>query len=703
MKNAAPLISIQLSPPVDWPVLDASLESVLQRIRLRAERRILWLRKLWSEEEPPGGKFAVTHGEVDTIVQDKDSPEAEKDWMFSNPDAIKLTENIERLEMVMAEDDTSRLAQLQRLFDLDEQEGDFLEACIGVALDPSLTRVYAYLQDHSGRGYVTEELVGRLFGHGRRSTLSADSPLRNWALITEREAAPGEPNIFACDPYVCSWLQGDEQTDSALVGIASYCKPLPPLKNWPVDETAAFIEKITRENREVRGRIRISGAYGSGRRTLAACICEKLGLGLLTIDSSQLQEQTWEKVYVRAQRQAYLNNDALAWHGEKAALWQWPNFIPSFPVQFIICDPGQMPLPLSRVVDQVIQMPIPSLDERRDLWRQHLPASASWDQDSFNGLIARHRVTVGVIADVARSGIQTIHEAASFVREAARNRLGDLLEIFECPFKWDDLVVSERVRETLEDIVFEAKDRGAFWEDPRAYRLFPQGRGLFALFSGSPGTGKTMAAQVIAAELQRDLYRCDLSTIVSKWVGETSKNLSVVLNSIPNDEVIIFDEADALFGRRLSLSDASDANSRFLNNETAHLLQAVESYRGVVLLSSNRKSDIDPGFVRRLRYIVDFPKPDVSSRLKIWRRIIGELVGGNELERFDSGVSVFAKEVETTGAQIKFAVLSALFAARKEGKPLKMTHLQRGLERELRKEGRGWSERERERLMRNFG
>jgi SpoVK/Ycf46/Vps4 family AAA+-type ATPase len=685
----------------DWPGQDASLERLLQRIRLRAERRILWLRKLWSEEEPPGGKFAVTHGEIDTLIHDKDSPEAERDWMFSEPEAIRLTEEIERIEAVMAEDQVSRLAQLERQFGLNEEESDLFQACLAASFDPSLGRVYAYLQDHAGRGYVTEELVGRLFEHGRRTTLATESPLRKWSLIKEQEVAPGEPRLLACDPVIRDWIYGKEQLDSFLVGIARYCSPLTPLKNWPVDEIATLIKNTMRDNSSARTRVRITGASGSGRRTLASCICERLGLGLVAIDSDQLQEQTWQKVYVRAQRYAYLNNCALAWYGEKAALWRWPDTIPSFLVQFIICQPGQMPPPMRNAVDQLIQMPIPCLEERREHWLQYLPACVTWDEDSLDSLTARHRVTVGVIADVARSGVQTAHEAVTVVREAARSRLGDLVELFECPFEWDDLIVSERVSETLEDIVFEAKDRAAFWEDPRVYRLFPQGRGLFALFSGSPGTGKTMAAQVIAADLQRDLYRCDLSNIVSKWVGETSKNLSYVLNSIPNDEVILFDEADALFGRRLSLSDATDANSRFLNNETAHLLQAVENYRGVVLLSSNRKSDIDPAFVRRLRYIVDFPKPDSESRLKIWQRIIGELVGHYQLQRLDQGISVLAKEVETTGAQIKFAVLSALFAARGEGKSLEMSHLLRGLERELRKEGRALSERERERLIRH--
>lgn len=687
---------LRLEPGASW-------DRILLSVRLRARRRVAWLRKLWSEEEPPGGKVAVTHGEADTLLLDRDSPDAESAWMVADPFARRLSRDIAALEEEMAREEASRFSHARRLFGLSDEEADFLRVCLALSVDPSLGRVYAYLQDHAGRGYATEELAGRLFGHGRTASLGSQSPLRLWELLHEREVAPAEPRLFTCDPFIRDWMEGKEGLDPFLVGIAHLRGPLRPLQNWPVEETALSFERMAHEGPGVRMRVRITGVQGSGRRTLAACISDRLDLGLLALDADRIPDAQWQRAYMRAQRYGLLTGCALAWSGGKASLWRWPAHVPSFPLQFVISEPGEIPHLVDGMTDSVMEMPLPSLEERRRLWRDYVPVSATWKGEEARPLISRHRVTVGVIADVARSGVRTAREAASLVRHSTRGRLGELVQLLECPFVWDDLVVPGHIRDVLGDIVFEAKDRAAFWEEPRTHRLFPQGRGLFVLFAGPSGVGKTMAAQVIAGVLQRDVYRCDLSTVVSKWVGETSKNLSRILTAIPNDEVILFDEADALFGRRLSLADASDANSRLLAGETAHLLQAVESYRGVVILSSNRRGDIDPAFVRRLRYIVDFPKPDSASRLRIWQRIIVELAGEERVTALNESLAVLAREVKATGAQIKFSLLSALFTARREGEPLQMKHILHGLEQELRKEGREWNQRERQRLIHNVG
>ena len=285
---------------------------------------------------------------------------------------------------------------------------------------------------------------------------------------------------------------------------------------------------------------------------------------------------------------------------------------------------------------------------------------------------------------------------AAVVRQAHHHRLGKLAQPLECPFDWDDLVINDDLRQALEDLEYEARERVAFWERPEARRLFPQGRGLLGLFSGPPGTGKSMAAQVIAASLGLDLFRIDLATVVSKYVGETSQNLERILSRAERmDVVLLFDEADALFGKRTEIRDAHD---RFANTDTGYLLQAIESYDGVAILATNKRGNIDPAFIRRIRYVLEFPKPDATLRLRIWRRLIGELAGPERLETLDANLALLAGELEVTGAQIKFAILAALFAARRDGEPLAMRHLLRGLGRELMKEGRALSDREWERL-----
>ena len=677
--------------------LDPALERVLARIRIRAKRRIAWFRKLWSEEGESGGKLAVTHAEIDTYLDNRDSPEAEAAWFASDERVRHWNRELARVEAAMAADKESRLQQLQQIFDLTEEECDLFQTCLAVSLDPSLTRVYAYLHDHAARGYATEQLAQRLYGYGHRTLWNPESALCKWDLVREKEVGPGEPHQLSCDALIRDWLQGHNSLDESLVGIAKIYLHMTPLKNWPVDEAVTFLKRMSNDETPRTVRLRIVGPPGGGRRTFAAMVSSRVDLSLFAIDVDQIEEQNWRRVFIRAQRQAYLDRYALAWYGESAGGRVWPQVVPFYPVQFVIAEAGQVPSPIPDVIDRVIEMPVPLLEERRGLWSRFVPVSVTWPKEAFNKLVEQHRVNIGEIISIAKRDVQTVKEATALVREAARHRLGNLAQLLECPFNWDDLVVTDNLREVLEDLAFEAGERVAFWERTEARRLFPQGRGLLALFSGSPGTGKTMAAQVIAASLGLDLFRIDLSAVVSKYVGETSQNLERILSRAARmDVVLLFDEADALFGKRTEIRDAHD---RFANTDTGYLLQAIENYRGVALLATNKKGNIDSAFIRRIRYVLEFPKPDAIQREQIWRRIMGELVGQERLEILARDLKALAVDLELTGAQIKFAVLAAIFVAKRDRKSLGMAHLLRGVDRELMKEGRALSGRERERLL----
>jgi SpoVK/Ycf46/Vps4 family AAA+-type ATPase len=251
--------------------------------------------------------------------------------------------------------------------------------------------------------------------------------------------------------------------------------------------------------------------------------------------------------------------------------------------------------------------------------------------------------------------------------------------------------VPAAVGDALRDIAFEANDRRAFWEQPRVARLFPQGRGLVALFCGPPGTGKTMAAQVIAAELGLDLYRVDLSAVVSKWVGETAQHLEKVLARAADQNLaLFFDEADALYGKRVD--EIRDAQDRFANMDISHLMVAIENYTGIVLLASNLKTNIDPAFIRRIRYCVEFPKPDRTARRAIWQRVTAGLWNARVATALAPALDELA-EHEVTGAQIKNACLSAAFTARRSGRRPTRAILALALARELAKDGQGISAR----------
>lgn len=678
--------------------LSRELSLVLARLRARARLRAEWLRALWEAEGRPGGGLVVTHVEMETVLEDRDAPEAEEAWLDSQESLRPWRARLAAVEEELEHLEQSRLAELASVFGLAREEMDLLQACLGTAVDPSLARVWAYLQDHAGRAYMSAELASRLFGYGRRAMWSAESALFRWELITEGEVGPGEPRLLACDPQIAAWFMGRQELDGTLIGTARLQPPLPPLPAWPVEPTARSLEHVLESHPGARVRVSVHGPRGSGRKALAAAIASRLGLPLLVIDGDAIGEQEWQRAFLRAQRQAYLDRCALAWQGEALLRRPWPRAIPAFPVQFLILETGEVAPPAPGVLEHAVEMPVLTVEDRHRLWQQYLPAAGEWPSGELKALAARYRATAGEIASVGAKGAPTPRAAAQGLREQGRGRLDGLAQLLECPFDWDDLVVTDHVREPLEDLVFEAQARVAFWERPQARRLFPQGRGLLALFSGSPGTGKTMAAQIIAARLGFDLYRLDLSAVVSKYVGETSQNIEKLLRSAaPRDVVLFFDEADALYSKRTT--EVRDAQDRFANMDTSHLMVSIESYSGIALLATNLKSHIDPAFVRRIRYVVDFPKPDAAQRLAIWRKVVAGLAGAPRMEALAKDLEALAAGAEATGAQIKNSVLAASFMAERDRRPIGLPHLVRGLNRELSKEGCALSDRERERLL----
>jgi ATPase family associated with various cellular activities (AAA) len=405
-----------------------------------------------------------------------------------------------------------------------------------------------------------------------------------------------------------------------------------------------------------------------------------------------------QDTFMRAQRLAMMGSAALVWHGSRLDR-HWPRNVAVAPIQFVACDPDQVMPPCDHVMDHCIDMPTPTLDERRGLWKANLPESAAWPLNELETLVARYRLNAGDIASVARRAPASAREAAALARELTRQWLGELGRLLDCPFTWDDLVVPERLCEALEDFAFEAHDRVMFWESPSARRLCPRGRGLVAPFSGPPGTGKTMAAQIVAADLELDLFRIDLATVVSKYIGETAKHFAQIFARTSRmNGVLLFDEADALFSKRTEIKDSHD---RYANADTSYLLQLLEEYRGIVILATNKQQNIDPAFTRRVRYVLEFPRPDTAERRRIWRQVIGELNGDETLKGLERTIETLAANVELSGAQIKNAVLASIFVARRSREPLAMTHLLRGIERELSKEGRSVGTRGQERLVRD--
>jgi ATPase family associated with various cellular activities (AAA) len=680
---------------VTEPVSSASvLELILLRVRLRAQRRAAWLTHLGNKPEE-GTRIALDANPA-AHLDGRDTPEAEAAW-YQRAEVVQvLNEELERVEQALAGESGTRLQQLHSLFRLSEPEMDLLQTCLAPAIDPGLGMAYAYLQQYPARSYATEALAGRLFGYGRRSMVHAGGPLAAWGLVSAGEAASGEPAPLAADPFIIDWLQGELRMDPALVGLMQIVEPRKPLESWPVEMTARLIQHAI--EREPAVRVLLAGPPSSGRRTFAAAVAARFGIQLLAVDTTEISDTEWPDIFMRAQRLAVMSGAALVWHGSRLDRC-WPGNVAPAPIQFVACDPDHVVHPCEYVIDYRIDISTPTLDERRRLWQANIPESATWPVHDLETLVTRYRLNAGDIVSVARRAPASAREAAAYARELTRHWLGELGRLLDCPFTWDDLVVPERLCEALEDFAFEARDRATFWERPGARRLFPRGRGLVALFSGPPGTGKTMAAQIVAADLDLDLFRIDLATVVSKYIGETAKHLAQIFARASGmNGVLLFDEADALFSKRTEVKDSHD---RYANADTSYLLQLLEEYRGIVILATNKKQNIDPAFIRRVRYVFEFPRPDAAERGRIWRQVIGELSGDETLKRLETTIEALAANVELSGAQIKNAVLASIFVGRRSREPLAMAHLLRGIERELGKEGRLVGTRERERLIRD--
>jgi septum formation topological specificity factor MinE len=351
--------------------------------------------------------------------------------------------------------------------------------------------------------------------------------------------------------------------DALLAPVARFYPALPPLQSWPVDSTVKQLERLVNQgSRPVR--VILSGPEGDGRKTMAAIICACYNMRLLAINTDNTEN--WHGLFLHAQRQALLDRCGIAWYGADVLEKPWPLNIQHAPLQFVICEPKQKPKPSGEINEFSVELPPLTFSQQQDLINKYLPVSTTWEKNRLHLLVSQHRLNIGDIVKMMEKDVQTPDEAYVSIRESAHNKLGTLAQVLECPFNWDDVVLPEFLRDSLEDFVFEARECKIFWEQENVRRLFPQGRGLIGLFSGPPGTGKTMAAQVIAANLGLDLFRIDLSSVVSKYVGETSQNLERILSRAEHmDIVLLFDEADALFGKRTEVKDAHD---RFANTDT---------------------------------------------------------------------------------------------------------------------------------------
>ena len=339
---------------------------------------------------------------------------------------------------------------------------------------------------------------------------------------------------------------------------------------------------------------------------------------------------------------------------------------------------------------------MPDTPMRQAAWERALERFTPGAERAWTGpLASQFRLTPGQIHDAvawaeqrhAMQGGQqaiTLAELYAACRSQSHHKLGDLAIKVEPHYGWDDLVLPAEKLEQLTEICSQMAHRSRVFGEWGFQRKLSHGRGLSALFGGPSGTGKTMAAEVMAHALQLDLYKIDLSGVVSKYIGETEKNLARVFQEAESSNAILFfDEADALFGKRTKISDAHD---RYANIETSYLLQRMEAYEGMVILATNLRENMDEAFTRRIKFIIDFPFPDVASRKLIWQTHFPRQTPVST----DLDYDWLAQQFQITGGNIKNIVLGAAFCAAANGGTINMMHVLHGARREFEKIGKSW-------------
>jgi hypothetical protein len=330
----------------------------------------------------------------------------------------------------------------------------------------------------------------------------------------------------------------------------------------------------------------------------------------------------------------------------------------------------------------------PTAAEQRAAWADALGDAAG---DLPLELASQFSLDLGSLRRIARVAQADSPEAGelrdrlwSGALAGTRPRLEGLAQRLDPRATWDDLVLPERQADLLHQVAAQVRLRGRVYDDWGFGAKRNRGLGISVLFAGESGTGKTMAAEVLANDLRLSLYRIDLSTVVSKYIGETEKNLRRLFDAAEDGGAILFfDEADALFGKR---SEVKDSHDRYANIEINYLLQRIESYRGLAILATNLKDHLDSAFLRRLRFVVDFPAHGEAERREIWRRIFppATRTEGLDLDRL--------ARLGLNGGAINNVALNAAFLAAGEDGPITMPHLLAAARTELQKLGRPTSE-----------
>ena len=630
--------------------------------------------------------------------------------------------------------DASRLAWLMRAFALSDFEMDVVIIALAPEIDLRYERLYAYLQDDVTRRRPSLEMALNLLCSSakeklqRRKYFTPDSQIIKQNIIhllpdpTSNEA-PLLRHFLRLDNQIVSLLLGDDDLDRRLTAFCRRIYPEAALEELPLsDELKRILSALVDDARQSREPLRLHfhGACGSGKRRCAEALAGQSGMNLLLVDlqSALTSEIKPEQLFNILSREAWFKDSVLYINAADVPASETLNNV-SRQLQEALSEHSGIsilsstePLPtFLRESADFIDVPFatPGLAERRACWQGNLQARG-WQVDDgvLDTLARRYSLNFGQIASAvatacnsAKLHARPAHEESGLAdkqpspadlfaacRAQSGQELASLSRKIEPVYTWEDIVLPEDSITQLRELCQRVALHHHVFGELGFGRKLSIGKGATALFAGPSGTGKTMAAEIIANELHLDLYKIDLAGVVSKYIGETEKNLDRIFNAAQTaNAILFFDEADALFGQR---SEVKDSHDRYANIEISYLLQKMEEYEGAAILATNLRQNMDDAFVRRLSFTIHFPFPDEANRRRIWGKIWPAEISRAE----DVDQNFLAHQFKLSGGGIKNIALAAAFLAAEESSPVTLAHVLRATRREYQKMGKALSDAE---------
>lgn len=573
-------------------------------------------------------------------------------------------------------------------FGLSPFERNLLLLCAGIELDSTFAACCAAAQGDPRKLYPTFSLALAALPGAHWSALSPSSSLRRWRLIevTGHEGLVAAP--LRIDERVLHFLTGVNHLDDRLQALVEPVPAPPELPSSQLELVGRIAQLWANSEKQISPVVQLCGPDGIGRRAVAALACREIGLRLHALRCPDLPVPATERESLARlwEREAMLSHSALLIEADEMdAVDQARTLLPFLEnVQGILLVSRREPLrPWRRPIVR-FDVRKPTSTEQKQLWRKALGRDFGRLNGQVENVVSQFCLgsrNIEAACAVLGSRLGDKEELGRKLWDAcrvqSRARMDDLAQRIEPAATWKELVLPEAQRQLLREIAAQVRQRNKVYNDWGFAGKGERGLGMSALFAGSSGTGKTMAAEVLALELRLDLFRIDLSSVVNKYIGETEKNLRRLFDAAEEGgAILLFDEADALFGKR---SEVKDSHDRYANIEVSYLLQRMEAYRGLAILTTNMRSALDPAFLRRLRFIVQFPFPDATQRAEIWRRIFPTNTPTKKLDLQK------LSRLNVAGGNIRNVALNAAFLAADAGEPVLMTHLLRAARSEYAK------------------